>query len=249
MSDINEKEEIKTIEEDENNKRSYKFIEDENVVGIVHYKMDHVFHEMHECLKSEKVDITFSDMMKAYDIYLRIVGLGVGNIGNPISSLIGHINCKDISNDINSDKIPSTTYEVLFKSVNQVVDDNRKFDNIDNVINNLSIIFKEFTIFTNDTIDYIFEFANRSSSPNVVSMMFECKIEYKESVSYIIFSLMRDTFGFAIRLSSNIISESNGETSINILVDTFPEEVQQIITKIAEKDGVTITKKQSEEDK
>lgn len=226
--------------------KNYKFIDDKNVTGIIHYRFDHAFHEMHECLKSEGACIEFDDMMKAYDIYLRIIGLGVGNIENPISSLIGHVNCRDISTDISTGKIPSNTYEVLFKSINQLADDDHKFADIDSVINNLHIIFKEFTIFTNDIIDYVFDFANRSKSPNIISIMFECMNKKGDNVSHIIFNLMRDTFGFAIRLSSNIISDSTGESNINILVDTFPEEAQPIIAKLASEDGVNIAKSSNE---
>ena len=89
--------------------KKFKFINRDKVPIRITSDLEYEFNELRECLKSENVDLTMDDILKVFDIYLRVSGIGRSledaTEFQSIFSQCAPVRCIDPCIDANEEKI------------------------------------------------------------------------------------------------------------------------------------------------
>ena len=120
--------------------------------------LDYQLDQLRECLKSEGIDLSLSDLYKTIDTYLRVYGFENDNPNGDyplaIHIWIGFITFNDVSN-----LLEESDFELLkncFRDTNEKFD--YKIEAIDTILkdDNLKIVIKEISIFMNEVVNSLY---------------------------------------------------------------------------------------------
>lgn len=212
-----------------------KFICD-NIPVIACGSLDLVFNDVTECLKSEGVDLTISDVAKAYEVYLRAIGLAKGTVeDNPkrfcsISSVCGVNNIFKAYDDmLENDNL--TNLQELYQEIHIVCDNDRAWDNkaFDIIKNNTAILFKEFDILTNELFADIIDKFN-----NELCLEYEYNFFDPENRDYnLSFTASKDILihGILTVLIESTLLSRTMSTKSSIILDSFDEDDKSSILR------------------
>lgn len=195
--------------------------------------LDDKFTKIKDHLSSNGIDISYDDLLKTYDVFFRVSGIGVGaNSNHPntpcnIMSIVHEsIQCPEIEKwDTLNNEESIKKYPVLLKSIDDGIDKTRKFEDLDTISNNIIPIFKDFILFTNT----LFSVISKLSTQDKISYQYSiCSSKDDEQK---IFISHKEVYPgvWAILLSSTILYDRTSDT-ITIMLDTFSEEVQELLT-------------------
>lgn len=149
--------------------KSYKFIEPGSIKFSEMRKfaeLSYNINELKECLKSEGVDLRVSELVRVIEAVLCDSGLAFSEDGQPkyLNCTLGYISIVSPFEMIDEDNTEEQT-NLLHRLTEYYIDlaqhcGDEPF-NVETIISNIGIIYKEVCIFINDLFEYIHnEYAN-----------------------------------------------------------------------------------------
>ena len=184
--------------------------------------LQYMIDQLRECLESESVILDKDETLQLLDIFIRMITHETRYTENkelyPVFVMIGHIK-------INTE---SVDYKNTIEYIKNINSDTKIFsDNIlNNIINNIEIICKEFFIFINellDTLTLMFESIDTNKNVKSYIGILRSKNNKRFSVNYMIPPMGLNQMVYVIQ--SNIISGYGiNQESLMIVEKSFNED-------------------------
>ena len=193
--------------------------------------------EAQKCLASEGVMITPASFIKCLDIYLRIIGICRAVDENdfpPVCVMTGVIEFKDRSENLKNPKCLEM-YQKLFELINECVDDDHKMPESDlkQINDHIDSVMKELCIFFNDIVNLLTQELHDSNTLSVCALVYtkvpptESEHRFSVEIGY-----NHDFDSIALSFMSTVLVPMDDNTATGILIDSFPKEVQDRISKM-----------------
>lgn len=190
-----------------------------------------------KCLASEGVMITPASFIKCLDIYLRIVGICRSADENefpPVCVMTGIIEFKDISEKLKNPEYLEM-YQKLFELINECVDDDHKMPESDlkQINDHIDIVMKEVCIFFNDIVNLLTQEFYNGNTLSVCAMVYtrvsstESDHRFGVEICY-----NHDFYAVSLLFMSTVLVPLSEDTATGILIDSFPKEAQDMISKM-----------------
>ena len=181
--------------------------------------LQYMIDQLRECLESESVVLNKDEVLQLLDIFIRCLSDELRFDSNkelqPMYVMIGSA----IKVNTESDK-----FDILrdyIKNVNDISPVKFSDDVLNNIIDNINIVYKEFAIFINELFDTIVEMYNSiNTDHNTISFtgIIRSKNNKRFSIIYTPFKGL-DRMVFIIQ--SNIITNSMNQDTIHLVEESF----------------------------
>lgn len=181
--------------------------------------LQYMIDQLRECLESESVVLNKDEVLQLLDIFIRCLSDELRFDSNkefqPMYIMIGSA----IKVNTESDK-----FDILrdyIKNVNDISPVKFSDDVLNNIIDNINIVYKEFAIFINELFDTIVEMYNSiNTDHNTISFtgIIRSKNNKRFSIIYTPFKGL-DRMVFIIQ--SNIITNSMNQDTIHLVEESF----------------------------
>lgn len=220
-------------QQNETKKIELKFFD--NAIPIIEATgtIDTHINELRECMKSEGFELSNDEIIKTLDIYFRIIGLD-RNVDKEkglaaLYSLCGLIHFSDLS-EMDDEKLEKC--KTAFKNVNALADEDKKFsdDRINYITDNINIIFKEYSTFTNELLLAIKSYVDNNTRLANYHTLYKTS---NDTMLMISGNYISDIEDFAYDIVSNVICSRSPE-NVAIIVNTFSKESQERLKSGAE---------------
>lgn len=183
------------------------------------------FNDLKECLESEGVNLSSEDIVKMFDVYLRLIGIGVHPKDTEIQSISSQ--CYPIRFDTSNEKYLDQV-DIVKKAISGLNDLCSIFEeeSLNMILNNIQIIIKEYSIFWNDIISYAVEIMENNKTPGNI---YTLEINLHDITKVLKISTIKEsTIGISVSILSTVVSQ-NIPDGISVIVDTYPENIQKIL--------------------
>ena len=181
--------------------------------------LQYMIDQLRECLESESVVLNKDEVLQLLDIFIRCLSDELRFDSNkefqPMYIMIGSA----IKVNTESDKFDILRYYI--KNVNDISPVKFSDDVLNNIIDNINIVYKEFAIFINELFDTIVEMYNSiNTDHNTISFtgIIRSKNNKRFSIIYTPFKGL-DRMVFIIQ--SNIITNSMNQDTIHLVEESF----------------------------
>jgi len=203
---------------------SFKFINREIPVN---YESDisFEFNELRECLASENVNLSHDDILKAFDIWLRVIGLGRStNDSVELENILSMCGPVMTHNPFDKEDDPEPVKDLYLKSfigVNEVAQEdklNNPIEDINTIADHIDVVFKEFSIFWNDLTKYMYKVFMKDR-PDEYAVIAEAE---HSKANFVKMAMMNDTkYGPSIVIFSTVLGHKF-PSRISVVVGTYP---------------------------
>lgn len=182
--------------------------------------LQYMIDQLRECLESESVVLNKDEVLQLLDIFIRCISnelrFNSSKELQPIFIMIGsaiRMNTESDKFDILKDYIRNANDIAPIKFEDSV---------LNNIINHIDIVYKEYSIFINelfDTIVEIYKSINNDHNINSFTGIIRSKNNKRISIVYSIPPQGLDRMIFIIQ--SNIITDTTTQDTIHLVEDTF----------------------------
>jgi hypothetical protein len=208
-------------------KDSLKFFDVEIPIIEATGTIDRHITDLRNCMRSEDFYLENDEIIKAMDIYLRIVGLD-RNVDKEkglaaLYSLCGVISLN--ADTIGDDENKLNMCKKAFINVNTLADEDKRLSDakLNYILDNIKIIFKEFPVFINEVLLAIKNYVDSNERLANYHVLYKTK---EDTMFMISGNYIADIEDFAYDIVSNVICSRSPE-NVAIIVNTFSTESQE----------------------